>query len=191
MDLKGRIVATFDQKTLSPEEVLVAIERPFVQRLKKHLEKYFFLTDTTFKEEPCHAYYDLTDSYKIDSSDISIPQKTGKLILTTKQLESNVNEEQFTLFRLQTHWPVQGIDYDQEVLLEVGDEEFVSYTKGCYLGQEIIARIHHRGQPARRLVVLSEEECLAKGGTPLTSKALDPVSGRMLGFSFVKNNQPC
>jgi aminomethyltransferase len=27
----------------------------------------------------------------------------------------------------------------------------VSYTKGCYLGQEIIARIHWRGQPARQL----------------------------------------
>ncbi|MCG3144799.1 MAG: hypothetical protein HONDAALG_02272 [Gammaproteobacteria bacterium] len=30
-------------------------------------------------------------------------------------------------------------------------EPAVSYTKGCYLGQEVIARIHWRGQPAKRL----------------------------------------
>ncbi|MGH9935982.1 MAG: glycine cleavage T C-terminal barrel domain-containing protein, partial [Blastocatellia bacterium] len=30
-------------------------------------------------------------------------------------------------------------------------ESAVSYTKGCYLGQEVIARIHWRGQPAKRL----------------------------------------
>jgi aminomethyltransferase len=29
--------------------------------------------------------------------------------------------------------------------------EAVSYTKGCYLGQEVIARIHWRGQPAKQL----------------------------------------
>lgn len=37
------------------------------------------------------------------------------------------------------------------ILLEAGLDEAVSYTKGCYLGQEIIARIHWRGQPAKRL----------------------------------------
>jgi folate-binding protein YgfZ len=31
------------------------------------------------------------------------------------------------------------------------DEQAVSYTKGCYLGQEVIARIHYRGQVNRVL----------------------------------------
>src|SRR4029079_465765 len=31
------------------------------------------------------------------------------------------------------------------------DEQAVSYTKGCYLGQEVIARIHYRGQVNRAL----------------------------------------
>ena len=44
---------------------------------------------------------------------------------------------------------------DTNILLEAGFDNAVSYTKGCYLGQEIIARIHWRGQPAKRLLKLA------------------------------------
>ena len=37
------------------------------------------------------------------------------------------------------------------IINETGLTEAVSYTKGCYLGQEVIARIHWRGQPAKQL----------------------------------------
>ena len=48
---------------------------------------------------------------------------------------------------------------------EAGYEKAVSYTKGCYLGQEIIARIHWRGQPARQLrgLLIDASEPPAKG----------------------------
>ncbi len=49
--------------------------------------------------------------------------------------------------------PLYGIDFDagnlpQETGLE---EQTVSYTKGCYLGQEVVARIHYRGGVNRHL----------------------------------------
>ncbi|MCY3592509.1 MAG: hypothetical protein OXH32_12855 [Acidobacteria bacterium] len=48
--------------------------------------------------------------------------------------------------------PLWGIDYDDANLpQETGIEDAVDYEKGCYLGQEIVARIHYRGQPARRM----------------------------------------
>ncbi|HEV3471567.1 MAG TPA: glycine cleavage T C-terminal barrel domain-containing protein [Pyrinomonadaceae bacterium] len=49
-----------------------------------------------------------------------------------------------------------GVDADESnVVTEVVDEdEAVSYTKGCYVGQEIIARIHWRGHVAKRLAGL-------------------------------------
>ena len=49
-----------------------------------------------------------------------------------------------------------GVDAsDANVVLEVvNEEEAVSYTKGCYVGQEIIARIHWRGHVAKRLAGL-------------------------------------
>lgn len=45
-----------------------------------------------------------------------------------------------------------GSDYGTENFpQEVGDPDAVSYTKGCYLGQEVVARIHYRGGVQRRL----------------------------------------
>lgn len=48
--------------------------------------------------------------------------------------------------RVEAGVPIFGIDLDDDVLpQETGFEEAVSYSKGCYLGQEVIARIHYRG----------------------------------------------
>ncbi len=49
-----------------------------------------------------------------------------------------------------------GVDADaSNVVTEVVEEdEAVSYTKGCYVGQEIIARIHWRGHVAKKLAGL-------------------------------------
>lgn len=45
-----------------------------------------------------------------------------------------------------------GIDYGSDNLpQETGLDDLVSYSKGCYLGQEVVARLHYRGQAARGL----------------------------------------
>ena len=85
--------------------------------------------------------------------------------------------------------PVQGIDFDEELLLNVANEEFVSYTKGCYLGQEIIARVHHRSKPPKKLIVKPLEECQPAEAARMTSKCVDPETGKMVGFIFVDNEQ--
>ena len=60
--------------------------------------------------------------------------------------------EALEIARLEAAIPREGVDVtDANILLEAGYDNAVSYTKGCYLGQEIIARIHYRGQPARQL----------------------------------------
>jgi len=49
-----------------------------------------------------------------------------------------------------------GRDFGTENLpQEVGEEAAVSYTKGCYLGQEIVARVHYRGGVNHRLTRLA------------------------------------
>ncbi|MDX2033334.1 MAG: glycine cleavage T C-terminal barrel domain-containing protein [Blastocatellia bacterium] len=60
--------------------------------------------------------------------------------------------EAFEVARIEAGAPREGVDAGEEyIILESELEAAVSYTKGCYLGQEVIARIHWRGQPARRL----------------------------------------
>ena len=41
------------------------------------------------------------------------------------------------------------VDDDEELLLNIFPDGYVSYTKGCYLGQEIIARVHYRAKPSK------------------------------------------
>jgi len=57
------------------------------------------------------------------------------------------------VLRVEAGVPRYGADAsDANVVLEVVDgDEAVSYTKGCYAGQEIIARIHWRGHVAKRV----------------------------------------
>ncbi|MGH7197433.1 MAG: hypothetical protein ACREH5_01665 [Candidatus Omnitrophota bacterium] len=184
LDVHGKIVAVFDQRVLNENEVLVVIERQFLGRLQKHLEKYLALGDTRLREEMIRVYFDLEGNARPKQGGVVIPQKAGCLILSKETLPADVSEEAFTLFRLKNNLPVQGVDYDEEMLLNVGNEEFVSYTKGCYLGQEIIARVHYRSKPPKKLIVKCEADCSPGETAAMTSRILDPVSGKVLGFVF-------
>lgn len=63
-----------------------------------------------------------------------------------------VSDRALDIARIEAGLPREPDDLNEShILLEAGLESAVSYTKGCYLGQEIIARIHWRGQPAKRL----------------------------------------
>ncbi|MBZ0101765.1 MAG: hypothetical protein K8I65_06375, partial [Thermoanaerobaculia bacterium] len=57
----------------------------------------------------------------------------------------------FETARIEDGEPAFGIDYGEEALpQETGDEAAISYTKGCYLGQEVVARVHYRGGVQRQ-----------------------------------------
>ena len=55
--------------------------------------------------------------------------------------------------RVETGRPRYGVDLDDSVIpQEAGlNERAVSFTKGCYVGQETVARLHYRGKPNRHL----------------------------------------
>jgi tRNA-modifying protein YgfZ len=58
--------------------------------------------------------------------------------------------------RVERGRPRFGLDMDDSVIpQEAGlNERAVSFTKGCYVGQETVARLHYRGKPNRRLLGL-------------------------------------
>lgn len=63
------------------------------------------------------------------------------------------------VLRIEAGRPRFAVDVDEtNVVLEAGQDEAVSFTKGCYIGQEIIARIHWRGHVAKRLTGLIFEQ---------------------------------
>jgi folate-binding protein YgfZ len=63
-----------------------------------------------------------------------------------------VGHEALEVLRVEAGIPRCGVDFGAENFpQETGAEEAVSYTKGCYLGQEVVARIHYRGGVQKRL----------------------------------------
>lgn len=57
-----------------------------------------------------------------------------------------VGTEALEVLRTEAGIPRFGRDFGPDNFpQETGEEEAVSYTKGCYLGQEVVARIHYRG----------------------------------------------
>jgi folate-binding protein YgfZ len=82
--------------------------------------------------------------------------------------------------RIEGGRPIFGIDFDDTVLpAETGQfDRAVSVSKGCYLGQEIVARMHARGQVARQLVGLRvNEDALPIAGTHVFDDKDNQVGG--------------
>jgi tRNA-modifying protein YgfZ len=64
-----------------------------------------------------------------------------------------VDEAAVEALRVERGRPRYGIDLDEGTIpQEAGlNERAVSFTKGCYVGQETVARLHYRGKPNRHL----------------------------------------
>jgi folate-binding protein YgfZ len=99
--------------------------------------------------------------------------------------------------RVEAGLPRFGLDFDHEVFpQEAGLDSAVSYEKGCYLGQEIVARIHYRGGVHRGLCRMSTNDEIVAGQTLLadslevgsvTSVAVD-ASGGAIALGLVAND---
>lgn len=71
-----------------------------------------------------------------------------------------ISDEIYNILRIEEGIPLYGKDMDETTIVpELGLDGLISYNKGCYIGQEIIARIYFRGHVAKQLrgLVLSGE----------------------------------
>ncbi len=102
--------------------------------------------------------------------------------------------------RIESGRPAFGTDMDEDIIpLETGlEQQAISFTKGCYPGQEVIIRVLHRGggRVAKKLVGLALDGTQVPcAGTKLvagdkevgrvTSAALSPALGRAIALGYV------
>jgi tRNA-modifying protein YgfZ len=102
-----------------------------------------------------------------------------------------VSEEAVEALRVEGGRPRYGLDLDDTTIpQEAGiNERAVSFTKGCYVGQETVARLHYKGKPNRHLrgLRLSEPVCpgtelvqdgkvVGRVGSVVRSPALGPIA---------------
>ncbi len=183
----GRIIATFDQAKVGDDAFLIVLEPFALDALMAHVQKFLMLNKTIAEKTDLKVHFDLEGTYAVGQGEYAIPQRAGQMVITSKDLKSNVSDDEFTLFRLQNNIPLYGVDYQKdEFLLNVDENEFVSYTKGCFLGQEPIAKVHNRSKPTRKLAVAYEDELTGELKAKMTSRIKDPQTGKIFGFVFKK-----
>jgi folate-binding protein YgfZ len=105
--------------------------------------------------------------------------------------------------RVEDGVPLFGVDMDEDTIpLEAGIEaRAISFTKGCYVGQEVIIRVLHRGhgRVARKLVGLlfDADQTVDRGAAlrvddkdvgTITSAVISPALGRPIGLGYVKRD---
>lgn len=87
-----------------------------------------------------------------------------------------VGYDALEILRIEAGLPRYGIDMDvTNVVTETNLDEAVSYTKGCYIGQEIIARIKYRGHVAKKL------SGLMFAGTVPVGAVINSADGKEIG----------
>ena len=93
------------------------------------------------------------------------------------------DEDVAEILRVEAGRPRYGVDLNDTVIpQEAGlNERAVSFTKGCYVGQETVARLHYKGKPNRHLRGL-RLSAPVRTGTPL---ALDEREVGRVGSSVV------
>ena len=95
----------------------------------------------------------------------------GEEVLDDRPAGDEVGEEELERWRIEAGIPRWGREIDEQILpAEAGlDETHISFSKGCYPGQEPIARQRYRGKVNRKLRVLDVEG----DATPGTELVLD------------------
>jgi folate-binding protein YgfZ len=111
-----------------------------------------------------------------------------------------VGEEAVECRRIESGRPRYGVDLDDTVIpQEAGlNERAVSFTKGCYVGQETVARLFYRGKPNRHLRGLRTEQPVSPGDevhfegrlvATVTSSTVSPRLGP-LALGIVRREAP-
>ena len=120
----------------------------------------------------------------------------GELPGTTEVLDADVSSTldaaDVERARIDAGIPAWGNELDESILpAEAGlDETHISFTKGCYPGQEPIARLHYRGHVNRRLCVLDVQA--AEPGSEIrwngktVGRITSAVPGAALGYVRVE-----
>lgn len=181
---KGRIVAPLRAVREGPEAFLLITEAELAELVASALVRARFAATCEIEVRPYHGYLRLGDGEGIRNDDYGVEAYES---WDEAECEA-APADQLEPLRIDAATPAWGKELDESVLpAEAGlDETHISFTKGCYPGQEPIARLHYRGHPNRRLRVL-EVEAASPGdeifhGEKAVGRVTSAVAGRALGY---------
>ena len=213
---QGRIVARC-RVYIDADSVLLETEANSRRRLLDYLEHYIIMDDVTVEDETDSTVAiavegpaadsvatDLGEAYA--SSLTGLPgfwveasTAAGDALRARLQNAGIVMAEpaDWETVRVENRIPIHGKDYgDANIPHETRLLDLVSFSKGCYVGQDFVERVNSQGQVNRLLTPVEIEA----GETPedpelrlgdrvvgqLTSAVISPRTGKILGFAVVR-----
>ena len=133
----------------------------------------------------CEIEAEEHDSVLVFGGDGIATDFPGAVEVLDAGLAPTLTDDELELRRIEARVPRWGRELDDRILpAEAGlDETHVSFTKGCYPGQEPIARLHYRGHVNRSLQVveLDDEPAVER----VTSSATRP-DGSVVALAYVR-----
>jgi tRNA-modifying protein YgfZ len=171
------------------ERLLLDCERAQLPMVQQRLSRYRLRSRVALSDaglKVCVAWDGDPELAGIVAPDPRLPE-AGWRILSETPIPTNATGGDWDLHRLSLGLPDGSRDMEPEksVLLEAGFDELngVSWTKGCYMGQELTARTKYRGLVKRRLVPVRIEGAVPPPGSPITR------DGREVGTMRSANGQ--
>jgi folate-binding protein YgfZ len=140
---KARVIAPLRVLRCAADDFLVSTEPELGDKVQRQLQRTRFAAKVEIEREEHEAWVVLG----------------GDEVLDERPVGQEVSPDEFERWRIESGIPRWGREIDDRVLpAEAGlDETHVSFTKGCYPGQEPIARQRYRGKVNRKLRVLDVE----------------------------------
>ena len=181
--------------------------------LMEHLDRYIIREDVQLTDVSTLREVTFTPGKSLlDPNRVSMGSKSskieanveiadfGNLVISEPDVETDGTEvpiEALEMLRVEKRTPWFGRDIDDSNLPQelLRDDKAISFNKGCYLGQETVARIDAMGKVNRVLVAVSMDAELPVGSElvvgdkamgRLTSAAWSPPKNGWLGMAIVR-----
>jgi folate-binding protein YgfZ len=149
---KARVIAPLIVLRRGQEDFLLLTEPELGERVRAQLVRSRFAAKAEIELE-AHTSHVVFAGEGIPTGDYGEPAAEQ----LDAELEPTLSDGELELLRIRAGTPAWGKEIDDRVLpAEAGlTDRAVSFTKGCYPGQEPIARLHYRGHANRGLRVLA------------------------------------
>jgi len=192
---QGRMIS--DMNVMARDgHILLDVPGPLAASLRDKLDGLIFSEDVTVTDESAHLWVwtVVTPDSFVDVVAETLPPEYGAL--------HAIDVDTFEVMRIERGIPRFLADMNEDTIpLEAGIEDrAISFTKGCYVGQEIIVRVTHRGggrvakklvrwiaDESAQIVPLPESKILSfdKEIGRVTSAAFSPNANRVVGLGYV------
>lgn len=187
---KARVIAPLLVVRRAPDDYLLLTERGLGEVVRTALVRARFAAKAEIEPEEHRSLIVFGGTEGIPSRDYGEPA----VELLDGDLEPTVHADELERLRIEAGTPAWGKEIDERVLpAEAGlDERAVSFTKGCYPGQEPIARQHYRGKVNRRLRQLEVDAAQPDDEVIWNGKVVGRVTSSTpgLALAYVRTEVP-